>query len=828
MATPLIPWEPCNIPEELQGELNRRKVNRSFKYVNGAKGGWDSNDGDWTKYRGPTTPWVRFCSNGYGREFLNDGKTPNPNPKPGFVFFGGKNFYNGYGFEKNSNGVSQGIIGYVPNEQGTPHFIDNDLKTSDYPIHVPAPEIEKITVTIQKELFRRATVEWVCFSKKQLEYMTPYFLVPGITCVLEWGWNNFNPSSLIRLDKEDELKRLNDNPYPLYTKNILQSKGNYDVLFGKITQFSWRADGNKFHCKTEITSQDRIYAGLVLDSNAVDQVKKDTQDDEDLKPLNTLSQFISKNLSQFKSVFTTKNPESIPDLSLFIQYLQKQHPTTWQEYVYGVFYGRDLEQRSDNIVYDNKKEDFDRKASGDDLWLSLGLIMEVINFHAAALTSFNSNEMFRIDIEDCVIGGHPNLMSTNGEILLIPNAAAPKYFSGAFGRNLLEFGSEDENDYDFILDRSTNPSIGFMTREEAKKYKKLPDYRIQKICLPINKRIKRDNLDDLINYIRYAKVGKGTSFEFPFLNDKPLVKNSTPYPAKYSGLLKNLYFNVKCLQTLTANTSEIKTYPKLIEKMLEKINEAAGNFWDFRIVSGTGKDGQAVNAPATMKIVDYRFMSTANRGTVYTFNSFDSDSILLGMEFTPTLSDAQAIRTIYAQTNNPDKKTVLTNGENELLDYKFRDRLFKGEEKKFTKPTKAVVDRFDEVMRDMQQITPPPGAYQMTVKTPSNGIIVRRLVLPATEVLKLLLDDGDEEHNPKYTGIMPGIQASFTIQGIGGLRTFMMFLVRNLPEPYSHKNIVFRIIDVQESIDMGKWTTVITAGIIPLREHIKTRLRITS
>lgn len=825
MATPLIPWEPCNFPDEIQGELNRRKVNRSFKFVNGAKGEWDSADGDWTKYRGPMTPWVRFCSNGYGREFLDDGRTPNPNPKPGFVFFGGKNFYNGYGFVKNSSGIQQGVIGYMPNEQGTPHLIDNDLQTSDYPIHVPAPEIEKISVTIQKELFRRATVEWVCFSKKQLEYMTPYFLVPGITCVLEWGWNHFDPSSLIRLDKTDELKRLNDNPYPLYTKNILKSKGNYDVLFGKITHFEWSAEGNKIKCKTEITSQDRIYAGLVVDSNAVDQIQNSKGEETDVKPLDNLVQFVNKSLTQFKAVSANKDPEKIPELTEFIKYIKERHPTNWKEYVYGTFYGRDLEStKNDNVPYDNKKEDFDRKSPNKELWLSLGLIMESINFHSNPLKSFNGNEMFRIDIDDCVISGHPNLISTDGGILLIPNAEAPKYFSGVFGRNSLESGSDKEQDYDVIFNRTTNPTTKYMKKVEAEKNNKLSDYRIQKVCLPINNAIKRDNLDEVINRIRYENAGSGTTYEFPFLNDRQSLENSKPYPARFSGHLKNLYFNVKCFQDLLANSSDIKTYPQLVEKILEKINEASGTFWDFRIVSGTGKDGLDANKPATMKIVDYRFMSTANRGTVYSFDYFDADSILQGMGFKPTLSNAQAIRTIYAQTNNPDKKTTLTNGENELLDYKFRDRLFMDENKKYTQPTKPSTDKFDDTMRELQQIAPPPGSYQVTTKNKNGFVIVRRLVLPSPDILKLLLDDGDEERNPKYTGIMPGIQANFTIQGIGGLRTFMMFLVRNLPEPYSHKNIVFRIVDVQESIEMSKWTTTITAGIIPLRDHIKKRL----
>ena len=68
MPAPVVPWEPCNIPEEIQDELNRRKINRSFRYVENTQGNWDSKTGDWSKYRGPMTPWVRLCSNSNGLE----------------------------------------------------------------------------------------------------------------------------------------------------------------------------------------------------------------------------------------------------------------------------------------------------------------------------------------------------------------------------------------------------------------------------------------------------------------------------------------------------------------------------------------------------------------------------------------------------------------------------------------------------------------------------------------------------------------------------------------------------------------------------------------
>jgi hypothetical protein len=64
-----------------------------------------------------------------------------------------------------------------------------------------------------------------------------------------------------------------------------------------------------------------------------------------------------------------------------------------------------------------------------------------------------------------------------------------------------------------------------------------------------------------------------------------------------------------------------------------------------------------------------------------------------------------------------------------------------------------------------------------------------------------------------------------TLQGIGGLRTFQYFLVRNLPEPYSDRNILFRITDVHQTLEAGNWETTIRAQPLPLKGYIKNRLK---
>lgn len=837
----VIPWQPCNIPDPIQAELNRRKTNRNFNYVEASQGQWNDLTGEWTNYKGPTTAWTRFCSNGYGVKHSDSTMD-----KPGFILFGGKNFYDGYGF-KNNSGSFENIIGYTPN--GVPHIIENDLNTSNYPIHVPSPEIEKISIVIQRELFRQASIEWTCFSSAQLEYMTPYFLVPGITCILEWGWNNFNPTSLVALDQDGKLKDIYNNPYPLYTKNILDSNGNYDVLFGIITNFEWSVDGNRIRCKTEITSKDRIYAGLVVESSPVDQFQINSQD-EKVNPLNSLTQFVDITLPYFKSIPTINNIFDVQSVSSvvsnvsasnelvdFFNYVRQSHPTNYNEYIYGIFYGRYMEDDSKavNNLYDNKKEDFDRKNPNGNLWISMGLLMEIINFHSSPLVMFKNKEMFRVDIDNCVIGGHPNMISSNGEVMLIPNSESPKYFWGSFGDFL--------KTSDTYTEQCSNPSTfipesNFLPKSRAEQNGTLSDYRLFKVVVPpanpIGAGAYRDNLDEIINKLRYEKTtASNKTFSFPFPPGQTTISGSAgskPYPDRYSGYLKNIYFNAKCLQNILANESEIKTYPQLITKLLDKINESSGNFWDFRLVHGSGDSTLSNNDLAAMKIVDDRFMATANKGNVYSFDYYDADSLLLGVDFKPTLSNAKAIQTIFSQVNNPTNQITLTNDPDDMMTLIYRDRLFSDDTKKPSLPQKQHQDvsHFTEVMRELQQAAPTGGSFQITTKDNNGNIITRRLALPKPEILSLLLDDGDIEQNPKYTGITVGIQAKFTIQGIGGLRTFMMFLVRNLPSPYSQKNIIFRIIDVQENIENGNWTTVITAGVIPLRNNIKTRLGITN
>lgn len=814
MATPLIPWETCNVPEEIQKELIRRKTNVSFNFK--PIDGWDEKGGDWQKYKGPMTSWVRVCSNGIGRPELN---------KPGFVMTPAKTFYQTYGFQAGPNGNQQ-ILGYTPD--GKPHTLDYDKNTSDFPIHVPAPEITRVETIIQKELFRRCWIHWTCFSSKQLEYLTPYFLVPRISVIVEFGWNHFNPASLLDLN---DTKNLYDiyfkNPYPLYNENVLKSNGNYDVIYGIVTNYEWSVEGNKIVCMTEITSKDRIYAGLSMNSVVVDtKAPVDKPGDVPLDYFSNIrklcdSDFI-KNLKAIASLDDLSKADDKLSQQQLYKYVVGGTAPMRNEYWRGIFYGRDqknIQRSKNNLDYDwtpASADDFDLKANTDDTWINMGFIVELLNRCFPFPDPKNKGNFFEVNVDEAVIGAHPNLISTDGHTLLIPNAFAPKYFYGDLGivQNGVDGVYAEQfkgNSQKTINKKVKDPNDVFWSA----------DYQLAKTFYQGTSPL-RDDLDFIINSNRYIYPTERGYYSFPFsTQEKIQVKNRTEtatYDPYFYGYFKDLYINVNKFISMVKDEN-VKTYVDLYKKIFEEFNRSAGMYWDLALVANDNT--------STLTVVDNKMLPSGNnRSKPWYFDYQDADQLMTSLGFKPKMSDAQAFRVIFGETNNTGSRTAVKE-ENDLLDYKFYDRILN--EKPENPPTitsdrNAKLNAFKEEVKIQQNFKPVEGAYQFTVYVGGKPFI-RRLVLPDPELLTAMLDDKDKERNQRYTGIQP-ITVEVSLQGIGGLRTFMSFLIRNLPNPYNHKDVAYRIVDIHHTLQDGKWNTVVKAGIIPLRGYIKSKMGI--
>jgi hypothetical protein len=894
MAAPIIPWQPSNIPSEIQAELNRRKINRSFKYIQNSQASWDK-DGDWSSYRGPMVSWIRVCSNGAGHPLVTGSYGTN---KERFVLYSGKGFYQSYGFQPPANaaGSNYQVIGYTPgiSYQGQnvtppePHTIENSLlQPSDepvnYPIHVPPPEISRMEVTVQKELYRRAQIEWVCFSWKQLVYMTPYFLVPGITCMVDWGWNHYNPKSLVEISDTSLMRRLWDNSYPLYTNNIIDSNGNYDVVYGIITNFNWSIEGNKIICTTEITSKDRLYSGIAKDygltvddkttptKNGLFQSLKDFIDNKDtmknLRDLVTVSPVVSTSLLS-KDIKDPNNgmwydilnpllqpPSSGQNGTTVTQQIQDAQRAIRSSYVFGLFSGRPSDAYDKGEKFGSPKAndfDFGPKSTPDanKLWINIGMVVSILNYFSALDSGGKNGEnMFEVDIQNCVIGSHVNLISCDPRVL-IPNYKAPKFLYGLVGL-------KDNTDGTLL-----NPKFPYSYQMvNPLPAKSIPDKRLKNVLLQPGNACYRDNLDSIINYNRYrwAKVANDTfqksplsNYSFPshgldtaVLPISPRGLAGNQLETDISGLLSNIYISYGLLKE-SVNDESNASYTDIYKHILQVLMSASDGFWDLALIEVDG-----VLTIADKKFVGKYALAQQN-DTVYSFDYYDADSIIKALKFRPVLSDAQATRTIYGEVNNANSKYKYLD-KNDVLDYKFKDAVIGTKENKVHGDAQGDLDKRQtaqgqqmDLLSNVQAINAQndDGTLQMSlnpyrqgnkaytldkagkvVVVPNDMPEIIKLVMPYPQLLRLLINDGDFDNNPRYCAVQPGIILELTLQGVGGLRTFQYFTVRNLPEPYSDRNIIFRITDVIQTLEAGNWETTIRAQPLPLRGYIKGRLK---
>jgi len=888
-----IPWEPSNVPTELQDELDRRRRNISLDFVK-SEGSWKG--GDWQKYKGPMTAWIRVCSNGRGRAtFTNTAGEEKDFLAKRFVFFGGKDYQSIFGLKNTSVSPNSQIIGYMPNDKSTPHIIENE-RTAEYPIHVPAPEISRVEMTIQKEVLRRAVIEWTCFSWKQLEYMTPYFLVPGITVMVEMGWNHFNPESLVNITNEQLMKKLWDNPYPLYEKNIIDSKGNYDVIYGMVTNFNWSVEGNnRYICTTEITSKNRLYAGLPIDSEMID--RKEEEENEELKTLGNLSDFLNtsntimnfrqlarygpdkfinavkeevSSLSKDKDKTSIKPgiiPSSVPVfifstvLRTFFEKEKLSQKTTYDvsatfqsffenlvsdiessqlsndnkklrmSYLYGVFDGRsrNLKEKEDKEKTPNK-HDFDNSESDSNVWFNMGLISLIINYFSARWSVSNRNPLLELDIDDVIIGAHRNLISTDGGVLLIPNAEAPKYFVGRRGR-MNAINSEDEEWLNQVV-------LGIPFNENNKVEDKL-----LKRLFYFEDKIARDNHDLIINRYTYRLI--------PGAKDEEALATmgSRSFPSRREddktihGYLRDLYLNVNVFIRLVKQST---TFYDLINKILNIISYTGADFWDLRPVD---------NQKGKIGVVDYNYVGrNANliaNNKVLSFDMHDVNNMVKSFKFRPQLSDAQTTRALYGQVANPATQ-FYSKEEKEDMEWSFKDALMQNTVEEGGDTVLSKRKRLEEwlsILSYLQLINISNDDYQMKLNWNSytdrrmldreitresnlrGKYVYVKLALPSgvgRSILRKMLNDSNFEENQKYCAIQPNINAEITLQGIGGLRTFQCFLIKNLPRPYSEDRILFQIVNVMDHIEAGNWETTIVAGIRPLRKFIADKLGITN
>lgn len=138
----------------------------------------------------------------------------------------------------------------------------------------PLAGVKSLNVDFKNKFgsIRKATIQWSCHSTDDLEQLSQYFLNPGYTILIEWGWNK-GTNVLFDL-KSDKICLA--NYLPQVRRKIKESNGNYDAMLGIVINYNWslNKDGG-FDCTTEVLSSGVLMEGITIPDQKTTEVNKD-------------------------------------------------------------------------------------------------------------------------------------------------------------------------------------------------------------------------------------------------------------------------------------------------------------------------------------------------------------------------------------------------------------------------------------------------------------------------------------------------------------------------------------------------------------------------
>jgi hypothetical protein len=644
---------------------------------------------------------------------------------------------------------------------------------------------------------------------------------PGVSTFIEWGWNHYNPKCLLDLNNVGQPAKMKDSvddktPGPsgdpndprktagtgllgIYTDPLQQQllvedgRGTYELTCGIITSFDYslQPDGS-YDCTTEIKSNSFIYSGVQTRSNALASTSPaDNKGNKKPEPVKSFKEYIDTSFKSIpKTVLTGLNSKD----PLFPTPVNLPGPET------RVFIPRNLDTSNDpRTKVDNvTKYSFDSGAT-DDFWITMGLFIDLINKFFAAESSKVGATFNQIDISSSWIGGHKNLISTDGKILLIPNSQAPNISPSVEDRG-----------------KSTNYTTPD-TQKDGKDAAAISE--ADKTLQSLFNSTTRQDLNEIINYFRIKYSGKDPA--------------EVEFPAKqydYNlGKLENLYVHK---DVILKAVEKSETVTDILNFVLNKVSEAVNGMWKFSLIQyGPSNSLLSIIDTECFSLKRLQELNSDKRPYIYFFKNRASRNNIQSLNFSVKLSDKVATTVLY---NSPkDNKTSVP--MKNPFGFVTRDRFFQltNDDSYLTPKDKEAVlkanqntelERQREDKKRQESIQKErdvkAGAFIVGIVTREGGAektYIRKLVLTQKDLFTLLVNDKDPYNSSINSFPQPGIKAEITLTGIAGLKTFQVFGIDNLPEPYD-KDILFQVEDVKHSLQSnGMWTTTVTAGIRPTK-----------
>lgn len=656
----------------------------------------------------------------------------------------------------------------------------------------PKPSITSIEIDEGAgALSRKASFTITCFTKGQLDTLCEYFLEPGYTIFLEWGWNV--PQSLNGYN--NTLSVANVTTYQNFenlNKKRAATGGTYDNYLGYITGGGLSSAGDTYEIKVSCTGFTELPAYFMGADNSEDS--KQTGVKKTGKEFSTALIAVTTDLGKKRFMMAYNrlpsnrrtqrvknlvNNSIVADAANFIN-VDETVKVKVNECVSGFeLFGLSINDEEAQVSAGaGGSVEF---ASGteiikDDAFIKFSTLMTIINEIGAEGFMIGGQIIkTQINTSTTICCAFPKVFSTDKTKLFIPNATAPKFDLLKAANSKTDNGASNEATSDLTVTSKTG-KINFPGNGTISKG----------LATSNSKQIKvQDQMGDGSIILLERELGK-----WGFLDDLYVGLDFA------KGILETKNFSIK----------------NALYQILNGMSAAAGGLWDFQIIPNDNE--------TELRVVDLNFTPTGEKVKPYTFNLTGNDSIFMDASLDVDISGAkmnQIIGKRLGQIINGSQKDIDIKENTGLFTNK-KDLVLETIQKRAEAPTKddEVVaeessDELEEAKRkNMELFLDKVGFVPMPDKTDKDSFepldtstfIVSYNDQAVFEFFKTQ-DDGTK---PTNIGPLMPIKFTFSIHGVSGIKRGDKFAIIGLPKNYEAKGF-FQVTAVKHTITDMVWKT---------------------
>ena len=674
---------------------------------------------------------------------------------------------------------------------------------------------------------KKVVISWVCHTLEDLERLSPYFLNPGQTVFVEWGWSNYAAQEV-----EDNPK-INLAYYLNYVRQKRKdSNGNYDGMLGIILNYSFalNRDGG-FECTTEVISSGYVMEGITIpnqhtqDASYNSDVKtlstvereqkekdaekeKEKKEKQELKVLETLQAFFEKNFyAQIKShVDSKKFDDSTCDNNKHDYFILAEDGNNGLTQLVEGNTGRTVKYNKTDGNKSAVARDSDGNITGPvemelpiraSVYATWGYIEDfVLNPHLAVGTS-TDKVLFGFDSRGSKIACHKYLRTTDLGIFILPISNFPADSPGVPDTKA---GETMENKYlDFCYVRRLLINVEFL-REIFLSSTTINDAVLQ-LFSAIN--------NVTINYWQFRLIPVEEKYDDTENQDTGGTMGARYEPSFTEILLgvtpKTTMVNSRKDAIITQKVADITYSNRLFEE------------WELN---------------QNLYVMRTKSYSTTNAESGLTTDNVTS--VVRNLTFQSKLSNAAALNVFYSSQNS-DGRVMGSPSNNTFKSlYKFN---ISGKDYDSSKDTFAAgpykilpaPEPTDDTFR------PDPGTttddFLVAQKAYGQGLLRflpwgsaigndskgywaqitnadgDKINLTGREGMKMaVLGSADGSIPPSVSDALVPLECEAELEGISGIRIGDIFTIDHIPEIY-RKHGTFQVIGITDTVDKNSWVT---------------------